>query len=118
MFAVRQGYDAPPADPRPDDAPAASQADAIAAAGTTSHDDAVQDDNVVVLDVRGLEPPEPMIRTLAALEQLPPGSTLVQINVRVPKFLLPLLDERGFTYDIREQGDVVRLFISRIAAAT
>jgi hypothetical protein len=70
------------------------------------------DDDVVILDVRGLEPPEPMLRTLAALEQLPYGSTLVQLNVRVPQFLLPLLDERGFTYDIREQdADLVRLFI-------
>jgi uncharacterized protein (DUF2249 family) len=74
------------------------------------------DEGVIVLDVRGLEPPEPMMRTLAALEDLPAGGTLVQINVRVPKFLLPLLEERGFAYDIREQGDVVRLFISRIAA--
>lgn len=74
-------------------------------------------DDVVVLDVRGLEPPEPMMRTLAALEQLPEGATLVQINVRVPQFLLPLLDERGFTYDVREQGDLVRLFIRRHGAA-
>jgi uncharacterized protein (DUF2249 family) len=76
-------------------------------------------DDVVVLDVRGLEPPEPMVRTLAALEQLPAGATLVQINARVPQFLLPMLDERGFTYDIREQdNDVVRLFIHHRKDAT
>lgn len=69
-------------------------------------------DNVVVLDVRGLEPPEPMMQTLAALEQLPAGATLVQLNVRVPQFLLPLLEDRGFTYEIREQDEhFVRLFI-------
>lgn len=67
---------------------------------------------VVVLDVRGLEPPEPMVRTLAALESLPPGDTLVQINVREPRFLLPQLEERGFVYEIREQAeDLVRVFI-------
>lgn len=67
---------------------------------------------ITVLDVRGLEPPEPMVRTLAALESLPPGGTLVQINVRVPQFLLPRLEERGFVYEIREQApDLVRLFI-------
>lgn len=65
-----------------------------------------------VLDVRGLEPPEPMIRTLEALAEMPRGDTLVQINVRVPQYLLPKLGERGFVYDIREQGpDLVRLFI-------
>lgn len=74
------------------------------------------DDGVVILDVRGLEPPEPMMRTLAALEELPVGSTLVQINVRVPQFLLPILEERGFSHEIREQqADLVRLFIRRTA---
>jgi uncharacterized protein (DUF2249 family) len=72
------------------------------------------DPSVVVLDVRELEPPEPMVRTLAALEELPPGGTLVQLNVRVPQFLLPRLEERGFTYEIREQApDLVRVFIRR-----
>lgn len=72
------------------------------------------DEDVVVLDVRGLEPPEPMVRTLAALETLPEGKTLVQINVRVPQFLLPKLDELGYRYEVREQGDeLVRLFIRR-----
>ncbi len=56
----------------------------------------------VVLDVRGLEPPEPMSRTLAALSRLPPGGRLVQLNVRVPELLLPLLTQRGFTYEIRQ----------------
>lgn len=50
----------------------------------------------VWIDVRGLEPPEPLVRTLAALEQLPERHQLVQINVRVPQLLLPMLAERGF----------------------
>ena len=75
---------------------------------------AMEDDGVVVLDVRGLEPPEPMVRTLAALEALPEGGTLVQVNVRAPQFLLPRLDEMGWQYDVREQGDeFVRVFIRR-----
>ena len=69
---------------------------------------------VIVLDVRDMEPPEPMVHTLSALEDLPPGGTLLQINVRVPQFLLPILDERGFSYEIREQApDLVRVFIRR-----
>jgi TusA-related sulfurtransferase len=69
-------------------------------------------DDLVVLDVRGLEPPEPMVRTLEALEALPRGKTLVQINVRVPQFLLPKLAERGFVHEVREQSaDLVRIFI-------
>jgi len=70
------------------------------------------DDDTLVLDVRGLEPPEPMMRTLEALAAMPRGKTLVQINVRVPQYLLPKLVERGFTYEVREQRpDLVRLFI-------
>lgn len=71
-------------------------------------------DGAVVLDVRGLEPPEPMVRTLAALERLEPDGVLVQINERIPRFLLPRLEERGFKYRLRQQGpDVVRVFIER-----
>jgi uncharacterized protein (DUF2249 family) len=94
-----------------------------AAAGATAADAAsaepsaqvsAEPDDVVILDVRGLEPPEPMVRTLAALETLPADATLVQINVRVPEFLLPQLEQRGFTYEVREQArDLVRLFIRR-----
>lgn len=58
------------------------------------------DEQTVYLDVRGSSPPEPMMRTLAALETLAPGRTLVQINSRVPQFLLPMLSERGFTWEI------------------
>jgi hypothetical protein len=71
-----------------------------------------EDGHVIVLDVRGLEPPEPMVRTLETLATMPRGKTLVQLNVRVPQFLLPKLEERGFTYEIKEQSaDLVRLFI-------
>jgi uncharacterized protein (DUF2249 family) len=102
----------PPMDDDQPSSPAAeaSAAGAAPAVGNDAAADAEQD--VVILDVRDLQPPEPMVRTLAALEQLPPGATLVQINVRVPQFLLPVLEERGFSYDVREQeADVVRVYI-------
>jgi hypothetical protein len=60
------------------------------------------DDTTLVLDVRGLEPPEPLLRTLAALETLPEGHQLLQINARVPQFLFPMLVERGFACDVDE----------------
>ncbi|HSJ05944.1 MAG TPA: DUF2249 domain-containing protein [Longimicrobiales bacterium] len=66
----------------------------------------------VTLDVRGLEPPEPLVRTLEALEALPPGGMLIQINNRVPQFLLPQLKSRGYAYEVHEEaGDRVRLLI-------
>ena len=68
--------------------------------------------DVHLLDVREMEPPEPMVRTLEALGTLPPGHTLVQVNSRVPRFLIPELERRGFQYTVHEeQPDVVRVFI-------
>lgn len=75
--------------------PAAPPIDASSGADT-------EEPTTVWLDVRGLEPPEPMLRTLAALEALPPEHELVHLNVRVPQFLLPILVERGYAYDIDE----------------
>ena len=60
------------------------------------------DGKTLVLDVRGLNPPEPLMRTLAALETLPDGHELLQINARVPQFLFPMLVERGFACEVDE----------------
>ncbi len=105
----------------PSDAAAAAAADldptAAARPAVLDAPASAPEDDVVVLDVRGLEPPEPMVRTLAALEELAPGRTLVQLNVRVPRFLLPMLEDRGYSYEIREQGPtLVRTFIRRRTA--
>jgi len=77
--------------------------------------EAGQDPNVVWLDVRELEPPDPLVRTLTALETLPEDHTLVQVNRRVPQYLLPMLAERGYAYDIEESHtDYVLVRISRV----
>ena len=70
-----------------------------------------------VLDVRGLRPPEPLERTLAALEDVPDGRALLQLNDRVPAFLLPLLDERGYRYRIGEDQRGTLVTIWRAEAA-
>jgi hypothetical protein len=81
---------------------------------TTSPGADLPEPRTVRLDVRGLEPPEPLVRTLAALEALPRDHTLVQVNVRVPQFLLPVLAERGFTWEVDESStDAVIVRIRR-----
>lgn len=50
------------------------------------------------LDNRDLDPPEPMVRTLAALEDLQPGEVLCALLRREPVFLLPELGKRGFEW--------------------
>lgn len=59
----------------------------------------------MLLDNRGLEPPQPMMRTLAALEDLESGQTLVIINDRRPMFLFEQLDELGYLYLTEQQED-------------
>ncbi|WP_423407192.1 DUF2249 domain-containing protein [Heyndrickxia sp. MSNUG] len=59
----------------------------------------------MILDNRGLEPPQPMMRTLAALEDLGKGQTLVIINDRRPMFLFEQLDELGYIYLTEQQDD-------------
>lgn len=70
-------------------------------------------EHAVTLDVRGLMPPEPLERTLAALEDMEPGERLLQVNERVPVFLLPVLEERGYQYAVEETRGAVRLTIWR-----
>jgi len=72
------------------------------------------DDNMIWLDVRGLEPPQPLRRTLEALDALPPGYELVHVNDRVPLVLLPMLAEQGFICSVDEtRSDGVRVRIRR-----
>ena len=72
------------------------------AAGAADDLSSYADEKTLVLDVRGLNPPEPLMRTLAALETLPEGHQLLQVNSRVPQFLFPMLVERGFACDVDE----------------
>lgn len=59
----------------------------------------------VVLDNRGLEPPQPMMRTLAALERCKPGEVVLIHNDRVPVFLIEELGNLGCLYTVEDQAD-------------
>lgn len=74
--------------------------DTYAGAGAAQSDPAT-----VLLDNRGLEPPQPMIRTLAALERCRPGDAVIIHNDRVPMFLIEELHSLGYPYEVEEQPD-------------
>lgn len=61
--------------------------------------------NVQEIDVRGFEPPEPLVRILDALEALPAGFTLRATTDREPCHLFGEAEQRGFRHDCREQSD-------------
>ncbi len=69
------------------------------------------------LDNRGLQPPEPMIRILEALEHLAPGAVLAAINERDPVFLYPELEARGAAIRAEPKSDGVHLLIRKGAPA-
>jgi uncharacterized protein (DUF2249 family) len=52
----------------------------------------------IELDNRDLDPPEPLVRTLEGVEQLPPGETLVALLPREPLFLFDELKARGYSW--------------------
>jgi len=51
-----------------------------------------------VLDLRGLEPPEPLERTLEALDTLAPGSRLRILVPHEPFPLYAILDRHGYRW--------------------
>jgi uncharacterized protein (DUF2249 family) len=70
-----------------------------------------------VIDVRGLEPPQPMVRVLEAVDWLAPGAELEVLHERRPTFLYPLLEDRGFVHDTDEpEPGLIRIRIRRAAS--
>lgn len=57
------------------------------------------------VDTRGFEPPEPMMRILAAVEGLAPGATIRAQTDRNPIHLQAELDARGIRYASNETCD-------------
>ena len=62
-------------------------------------------DDGIEVDARGLEPPEPLIRILSALESLPAGATLRARTDREPCHLLGEARQRGFRHESNAQPD-------------
>lgn len=62
----------------------------------------------VVVDARGLEPPEPLEMAMEALADLPAGGHLTVLLDRMPWPFLRILDRDGYTYEhqIRDDGTV------------
>jgi uncharacterized protein (DUF2249 family) len=57
----------------------------------------------LVVDARGLEPPEPMVRVLEGLDLLPVGKRMLLVIHREPHALLRVLDQNG--YDAQCESD-------------
>lgn len=62
-------------------------------------------EETVELDLRGLEPPQPMVRVLDALVSLPEGAALRAVTDRQPMHLIEQLEMRGFHGDSAENPE-------------
>lgn len=62
-------------------------------------------DNLVTVDVRNLEMPQPMLTILSEIDKLPNDKALYVYHKRIPVFLLPELADRNFDYRIKEVGE-------------
>jgi hypothetical protein len=62
-------------------------------------------------DLRGLDPPEPLVRILAAIEESP-GPLEFWLS-REPYPLYALLAAAGWRHEVRRQDDAVLLTITR-----
>lgn len=73
----------------------------------TSHrgSDAAQSSEIVDLDARGLEPPQPLVTILETIATLPPGAMLRARTDRRPMHLYAQLESRGFAGESTEQAD-------------
>ena len=58
-----------------------------------------------VLDARDLEPPEPMVRTMEALDELTPTETLLVLLPREPYPLYRALELNGFSWKTERRPD-------------
>jgi uncharacterized protein (DUF2249 family) len=68
-------------------------------------------DNLVIINVRALPMPQPMMRILEALPALSENEALFVFHKKVPLFLLPELKERLFEYVYQETQEGVELLI-------
>lgn len=65
----------------------------------------IMDTDPITLDVRGLEPPEPLERVLEALAVLPRDRRLRMLIDREPRPLYPILDQNNFSYTTSNTDD-------------
>lgn len=59
----------------------------------------------ILVDARGLEPPEPMEKVMTTLELLRPGQSIRMLLHREPFPLYAILAERGYRHATTMQAD-------------
>jgi TusA-related sulfurtransferase len=72
----------------------------------------------ILIDARGLEPPEPLEKVTQTLALLRPGQSIRLLLHREPFPLYAILDERGYRHDTTAQPDGSYVILIRPAGTT
>ena len=93
--------------------PAAAATPADATPAKPASDTSAWPSPVQEMDNRDLDPPEPMVRILAAVEAMAPGEVLFAVLSREPVFLFPELTRRGHQWagNFDETGTAYRILV-------
>ena len=73
--------------------------------------------NEILVDARGLEPPEPMEKVMQVLALLRPGQSIRMLLHREPFPLYAILAERGYRHETRLEADGSYVILIRQADA-
>jgi TusA-related sulfurtransferase len=71
----------------------------------------------ILVDARGLEPPEPMEKVMQTLALLRPGQSIRMLLHREPFPLYAILAERGYRHETRMEADGSYVILIRQADA-
>lgn len=67
---------------------------------------------IITVDCRDLEPPEPMVKVLEAVNDMAPDEAVLMIHRKMPRLLFSKLEELGFSHDVTEESDgLIKLLI-------
>jgi hypothetical protein len=62
-------------------------------------------EKIINIDVRDLEMPMPMVTILSELDVLPAKTLLYVVHSKIPVYLFPELDSRGFKYNVKKNSE-------------
>ena len=69
---------------------------------------------IKIVDCRELEPPEPMVKVLEAVNNMAADEAVLMIHRKMPRLLFSKLDELGFSHDVTEESEgIIKLLVWR-----
>jgi len=64
-----------------------------------------QNRKIITVDCRDLEPPEPLVKVLEAIEEMRNDEAVLMIHRKRPRLLFPKLREKGLSFSMTEAPD-------------